>query len=82
VQSAVRYYWVQFHCDCNEEHEILLGAVQNSGPPKETDEVFRCWGEKFWGVTSDVLRDIGRGVQILIKKTNYIIRLETVRRIW
>jgi hypothetical protein len=44
--------------------------------------VFSSWGEKFWGITSDVSRDVGRGVRIIIKKTNYITRLETVRRIY
>jgi hypothetical protein len=39
-------------------------------------------GENFLGVTSDVLWDVGRGFRILIKKTNYITRLKTVRRIY
>jgi hypothetical protein len=34
------------------------------------------------GGTSDVSWDVERGFQILIKKTNYIARLETVRRIY
>jgi hypothetical protein len=34
-------------------------------------------GENFLGVTSDVSWDVGRSVRILIKKTNYITRLET-----
>jgi hypothetical protein len=38
--------------------------------------------KKILGVTSDVLWDVGRGVRILTKKTNYITRLKTARRIY
>jgi hypothetical protein len=37
-------------------------------------------GWKVLGVTSNVLWDVERDFWILIKKTNYIIRLETARR--
>jgi hypothetical protein len=38
--------------------------------------------EKFLGVTSDVSWNVERGFRILIKKTNYIARLKTARRIY
>jgi hypothetical protein len=48
------------------------------------DGVLSSWDEKFCSVTSDVhvLWNVGRGIRILIKKTNYITRLETARRIY
>jgi hypothetical protein len=38
--------------------------------------------KNFLGVILDVLWDIGRGIRILIKKINYITRLEIARRIY
>jgi hypothetical protein len=38
--------------------------------------------EKFLVVTSDVLWDVEMIVRILIKKTNYVTRLKTARRIY
>jgi hypothetical protein len=40
------------------------------------------WEVKSFCVTSDVLWDVERCFRILIKKTNYITRLETTRRIY
>jgi hypothetical protein len=42
--------------------------------------VFSLWGEKFWGVTSDVSWNVG--CSNTNKKTNYITRLKTARRIY
>jgi hypothetical protein len=39
-------------------------------------------GLKFFYVTSNISREVERGVRMLIKKTNYITHLKTARRIY
>jgi hypothetical protein len=79
--------------NCHPYH-MTMGTIPHFGRRQPTTShtagprralvkgVFSWWTEKFRGVLSNVSRDVGRGVWIIIKKTNYITRLETVRRIY